>query len=103
MIPEGAKKFEKKTEGVPDASKKGPGELPRPKMRPAKSRDGLQKGPWDPRGAPEATQDRKVSNFLNKIVGFESKTKGLVIKWPPAGGSRGLKCVTVVKLIFERK
>ena len=27
MIPEGAKKFEKKTEGVPDASKKGPGEL----------------------------------------------------------------------------
>ena len=57
MIPEGAKKFEKKTEGVPDASKKGPGELPRPKMRPAKSRDGLQKEPWDPRGATEANQD----------------------------------------------
>ena len=57
MIPEGAKKFEKKTEGVPDASKKGPGELPRPKMRPAKSRDGLQKRPWDPGGAPEANQD----------------------------------------------
>ena len=57
LIPEGAKKFEKKTEGVPDASKKGPRELPRPKMRPAKSRDGLQKGPWDPRGAPEANQD----------------------------------------------
>ena len=58
MIPEGAKKFEKKTEEVPDASKKDPGELPRPKMRPAKSRDGLQnqKGPWDPRGAPEAKQ-----------------------------------------------
>ena len=56
MIPEGAKKFEKKTEEVPDASKKGPGELPRPKMRPAKSRDGLQKGAWDPRGAPEANQ-----------------------------------------------
>ena len=54
MIPEGAKKFEKKTEGVPDASKKGTRELLRPKMRPAKSRDGLQKGPWDPRGAPEA-------------------------------------------------
>ena len=73
MIPEGAKKFEKKTEGVPDASKKGPWELPRPNMRPAKSRDGLQKGPWDPRGAPEATQDRKVSNFLSKIDGFEKK------------------------------
>ena len=58
-MPEDAKKFEKKTEGVPDASKKGPGELPRPKMRPAKSRDGLQKGPWDPRGAPEANQDQK--------------------------------------------
>ena len=71
MIPEGAKKFEKKTEGVPDASKKGPRELPRPKMRPAKSRDGLQKGPWDPRGAPEATQDRKVSNSISKIDGFK--------------------------------
>ena len=57
MIPEGAKKFEKKTEGVPDASKKGPGELSRPKMRPVKSRDGLQKEPWDPRGTPEANQD----------------------------------------------
>ena len=75
MIPEGAKKFEKKTEGVPDASKKGPGELPRPKMRPAKSRDGLQKGPWDPRGAPEANQDRKVSNSLSKIDGFEKNIK----------------------------
>ena len=73
MIPEGAKKFEKKTEEVPNASKKGPGELPRPKMRPAKSRDGLQKGPWDPRGAPEANQDRKVSNSLSKIDGFEKK------------------------------
>ena len=57
MMPEGAKKFEKKTEGVLDASKKSPGELPRPKMRPAKSRDGLQKEPWAPRGAPEAHQD----------------------------------------------
>ena len=57
MIPEGANKFEKKTEEVPNASKKGPGELPRPKIRLAKSRDGLQKGPWDPRGAPEANQD----------------------------------------------
>ena len=57
LISEGAKKFEKKTEGVPEASKKSPGQLPRPKMRPAKSRDGLQKGPWDPRGAPEANQD----------------------------------------------
>ena len=57
LIPEGAKKFEKKTEEVPEASKKSPRELPRPKMRPAKSRDGLQKGPWDPRGAPEANQD----------------------------------------------
>ena len=77
MIPEGAKKFEKKTEGVPDASKKGPGELPRPKMRPTKSRDGLQKGPWDPRGAPEATQDRKVSNYLNKNDGVEKNIKFL--------------------------
>ena len=34
MIPEGANKFEKKTEEIPNASKKGPGELPRPKMRP---------------------------------------------------------------------
>ena len=49
-------KFEKKPEEIPDASKKGPGELPRPEMRPAKSSDGLQKGPWDPRGAPEANQ-----------------------------------------------
>ena len=57
MIPEGAKKFEKKAEEVPNASKKGPGELPWPKIRLAKSRDGLQKGPWDPRGAPEANQD----------------------------------------------
>ena len=70
MIPEGAKKFEKKSQ---TASKKGPGELPRPKIRLAKSRDGLQKGPWDPRGAPEANQDRKVSNSLSKIEGFEKK------------------------------
>ena len=56
LIQEGANKFEKKTEEVPNASKKGPGELPKPKMRPAKSRDGLQKRPWDPRGAPEANQ-----------------------------------------------
>ena len=73
MIPESAEMLEKKIEEVPDASKKGPGELPRPKMRPTKSRDGLQKGPWNPRGAPEATQDRKVSNFLSKIEGFEKK------------------------------
>ena len=57
LIPEGAKKFEKKTEECPDASKKSPRKLPRPKMRPAESRDGLQKGPWDPRVAPEANQD----------------------------------------------
>ena len=56
MIPGGANKFEKKTTEVPDASKKGPGELPRPEMQPENSRDGLQKGPWDPRGAPEANQ-----------------------------------------------
>ena len=56
LISEGAKKFEKKTEEVPNASKKGPGELPRPKMRPTKSRVGLQNGPWDPRGAPEAQE-----------------------------------------------
>ena len=56
MIPGGANKFEKKTKEVPDASKKGPGELPRPEMRPEKSRDGPQRGPWDPRGAPEANQ-----------------------------------------------
>ena len=53
---QGDKKFKKKTEEVPDASKKGPRELPRPKMRPTQSRDGLQKGPWDPRGAPEAQE-----------------------------------------------
>ena len=56
LIPEGAKKFEKKTEEVPEASKKSPRKLPRPKMRPTKSRVGLQNGPWDPRGAPEANQ-----------------------------------------------
>jgi len=54
--PRGDKKFKKKTEEVPDASKKGPRELPRPKMRPTQSRDGLQKGPWDPRGAPETQE-----------------------------------------------
>ena len=56
LIPESAKKFEKKNEEVPEASKKSPRELPRPKMRPTKSRVGLQNGPWDPRGAPEANQ-----------------------------------------------
>ena len=55
-IPEGANMFEKKTEEGPDASKKSPRKLPRPKMRPAESRDGLQKGPWLPRDAPEANQ-----------------------------------------------
>ena len=56
LIPEGAKKFEKKTEEVPEASKKRPRKPPRPKMRPTKSRVGLQNGPWDPRGDPEANQ-----------------------------------------------
>ena len=56
LIPEGAKKFEKKTEEVPEASEKRPRKLPRPKMRPTKSRVGLQNGPWDPRGDPEANQ-----------------------------------------------
>ena len=56
MNPGGANKFGKKTKEVPDASKKGPEELPRPKMRPAESGDGLQKGPWEPRGGPEANQ-----------------------------------------------
>ena len=56
MIPEGAKKFEKKTEEVLEASKKRPRKLPTPKMRPTKSRVGLQNGPWNPRGAPEANQ-----------------------------------------------
>ena len=56
LIPEGAKKFEKKTEEVPEASKKSPRKIPRPKMRPTKSRVGLQNGPWDPRGAPEAQE-----------------------------------------------
>ena len=32
LIPEGTKKFEKKTEAVPEASKKRPRKLPRPKM-----------------------------------------------------------------------
>ena len=56
LIPEGANKFEKKTEEVPEASKTSPRELPRPKMRPTKSRVGFQNGPWDPRDAPEANQ-----------------------------------------------
>ena len=43
LIPEGATKFEKKTEEVPEASKKSPRELPRPKMRPTKARVGLQR------------------------------------------------------------
>jgi len=51
-----AKKPEKKTKEVPDASKEDPRELPRPGMRPEKSRTGLQEGPCDPRGAPEANQ-----------------------------------------------
>ena len=72
MIPEGAKKFEKKTEEVPDASQKGPGELPRPTMRATKSRDGLQKGP---RGAPEANQGRKVWKTYSKINVFKKKHK----------------------------
>ena len=56
LISEGAKKFEKKTEDVPEASKKRPRKPPRPKMRPTKSRAGLQNGPWDPRDAREANQ-----------------------------------------------
>ena len=59
MLPGGAKKFEKKTEEVPEASKKSPREFPRPKMRPTKSRVGLQNEPWDPRGAPEANPHQK--------------------------------------------
>ena len=57
--PTGGKKFEKKTEEVPDASEKGPGELPRPKMRPTKSGDGLQRSP----GTPEAPQKPKKAIF----------------------------------------
>ena len=57
LIREGANKFEKKTEQFPEASKKSPRKLPRPKMRPTISRVDLQNGPWDPRGAPEANQD----------------------------------------------
>ena len=71
MIPEGAKKFEKKTEGVPDASKKGPGELPRPKMRPTKSGDGLQRSP----GTPEAPQ--------------KPKKQFLAVRKPPSGAPLG--------------
>ena len=56
LISEGAKKFEKKAEEVPEESKKSPRELPRPKVRPTRSRVGLQNGPWDPRGDPEANQ-----------------------------------------------
>ena len=55
-IPEGTKKFEKKTEECTDASKKSPRKLARPKMRPAESRDGLQKGPWTPEAAQRPNQ-----------------------------------------------
>ena len=48
MTPGGAKKLEKKTKELPDAYKEDPRELPRPGMRPEKSRKGLQEGPWDP-------------------------------------------------------
>ena len=71
MIPGGANKFEKKTKEVPSASKKGPGELPRPKMRPTKSRDGLQRSP----GTPEAPQ--------------KPKKQFLAVRKPSLGALRG--------------
>ena len=66
LIPEGAKKFEKKTEEVPEASKKRPRKPPRPKMRPERSRRGLQEGAQGTRGAPEANRTEKYE----KLIGF---------------------------------
>ena len=56
MIPWDIERQSKQTKKDTDAPKKDPRELPRPEMRPEKSRKGLQEGPWDPRGAPEANQ-----------------------------------------------
>ena len=63
----------KKMKTCPEASKKDPRKLPRPEIQPEKSREDPKKDPRDPKGAPEANQDRKVSNSLSKSKGFEKK------------------------------
>ena len=60
-----------KEDGNRPKSKKDPRKLPRPEVQPERSKEDPKKDPRDPRGAPEATQDRKVSNSLSKIDGFK--------------------------------
>ena len=71
MFPWDVQKLWKKMGTGPDASKKDPRKLPRPEIQPEKSREDPKKDPRDPRGAPEATQEREVSNSLSKIDGFK--------------------------------
>ena len=71
MLPWGVQKLWQKTETGPEACKKDPRKLPRPEVQPERSKEDPEKDPRDPRGAPEATQDRKVSNSLSKIDGFK--------------------------------
>ena len=73
MIPWDVEKQKKQTRKDTDAPKEDPRELPRRKMRPERSRRGLQEGAQGPRGAPEANQGRKVSNSFNEIDVFKKK------------------------------
>ena len=60
MIPWDVAKQRKQIKKDTDAPKEGTREIPRPEMRPERSRKGLQEGAQGPRGAPEAKQGPKV-------------------------------------------
>ena len=76
MIPEGAKKFEKKTEEVPNASKKGPGELPWPKIRLAKEMVS-KRGPGTPEAPQRPPRTEKYQISLVKLMVLKKNIKFL--------------------------
>ena len=99
MIPWDVEKQKKQTKKDTDAPKEDPRELPRRKMRPERSRRGLQEGAQGTRGAPEANQSRKVwktNEFLmifNEIMQkplflLYKMHMGLLRTHPPGGGPK---------------
>ena len=87
LIPEGAKKFAKKTEEVPEASEKRPRKPPRPKMRPTKARVGLQRATTttarEPQGGnmvPKGLQQQRLGSHREAIWcpgGYNNNGQGL--------------------------